>query len=173
MRALIVASESAPDAAATSALARALDADALDVLAMAREAAGAGPAAETAVALVAVEEALDENDIDDDDDDDGGRTAAVLVHGDGPAAPAAALVPVKLGIPAVRLGAGVRSGDRGSAEEIDRIVADRVCDLLLCADEGNRDVLLSEGLGERARVVGEWESDPGPAAREILALLAS
>jgi UDP-N-acetylglucosamine 2-epimerase len=99
------------------------------------------------------------------------RPAAVLVHGDGIAALAAALVASKLGMPMIRIGAGARSRDAGDQTEINRTVADRVCDLLLCADRAGLDTLRAEGLGERARVVGDPGADPGPATEAIVAWL--
>jgi UDP-N-acetylglucosamine 2-epimerase len=117
-------------------------------------------AARTAAAMTALEQPLGEL-----------APAAVLVPGDGPVAPAAALVAVKLGIPTVRLGAGARSGERHAAAEINRVVADRVCDLLLCADETAMENLRREGMEANARVVGDAEAAPEPAAHEILGWL--
>jgi UDP-N-acetylglucosamine 2-epimerase len=119
-------------------------------------------AARTAAAMSALEKPLGEL-----------APAAVLVQGDAPVAPAAALVAVKLGIPTIRLGAGVRTGERHAAAEINRVVADRACDLLLCADEGAMEHLRREGLDRAARLVGDPEADPEPAAREILGWLGS
>lgn len=99
------------------------------------------------------------------------RPDAVLVCGDGDAAPAAALVAVKLGVPQIRVGAGLRSGERGAADEINRAVADRVCDLLLCADEAALANLRREGLDAKARLVGEVGADPRAAAEVVYAWL--
>jgi UDP-N-acetylglucosamine 2-epimerase len=99
------------------------------------------------------------------------RPAAVLVHGDGVAALAAALLGSRLEMPLIRIGAGVRSGDADDPAEINRTVADRVCDLLLCEDRERLDTLGREGLGERARMVGDPAGDPGPATEAILAWL--
>lgn len=119
-----------------------------------------GGARGTAAAMTALEALLEELHPD-----------AVLVCGNGDAAPAAALVAVKLGIPQVRAGAGVRSGDRGEPDEINRTIADRVCDLLLCADEAAVENLRREGLAEKARVIGRIGDDPRAAADVVCAWL--
>jgi len=61
-------------------------------------------------------------------------------------------VAAKLDVPVVHLEAGLRSGDRSMPEEINRIVADHLADLLLttCADGDNN--LLREGV-EQERIV--------------------
>ncbi len=116
----------------------------------------------TAAAIVELEPLLDAS-----------RPAAVLVGGDGTAAMAAALVAVKLEMPLVRVGAGARSGDRRGDAELNRVVSDHVCDLLLCADEQAMERLRREGLGERARLVGDPAQEADPAAEEVLAWLAT
>ncbi len=157
MRMLVVAAGAAPDVAAVAALG---GGPTDEVVVVASPPAGEDGARESADAMRALESDLLEHD-----------TAGVVIWGDGPAAPAAALVAVKLGVPAVRLGAGVRSGERHAPDEINRVVADRVCDLLLCADDAAAERLRHEGLGERTRLVGDWETDPEPAASAILGWL--
>jgi UDP-N-acetylglucosamine 2-epimerase len=95
------------------------------------------------------------------------RPAAVLVCGEGNVAVAAALVAAKLEMHLIRLGAGVRSGERHDPGEVNRTVTDHVCDLLLCSDEGRLDNLRREGLGERAVLVGDVAADPEPAAEAV------
>ena len=101
------------------------------------------------------------------------RPAAVLVSGEGVAALSAALAAAKLDMPLIRLGAGVRSGERREAEEINRTIADRVCDLLLCVDGAELDNLRREGLAEGAELVADPALDPAPAADAVLAWLDS
>ncbi|HSJ17155.1 MAG TPA: UDP-N-acetylglucosamine 2-epimerase [Solirubrobacterales bacterium] len=93
--------------------------------------------------------------------------AAVVTVGDGNAALAAALVAAKLGLPAARAGAGVRSGDRRDADEINRVVADHVCDLLLCAGELELGNLAREGLADKAELVGGAQG-AGPATADAI-----
>jgi UDP-N-acetylglucosamine 2-epimerase len=131
-----------------------------EVMSVDPEAAREAGAHATAEAMTALEPTLSEKSV-----------RGVVIHGDGPAAPAAALVAVKLGVPAARLGAGVRSGERHSPEEINRVVTDRVCDLLLCGDDASLAALRREGLADRTKRVADWEADPEPAAGEILAWL--
>jgi UDP-N-acetylglucosamine 2-epimerase (non-hydrolysing) len=88
------------------------------------------------------------------------RPDAVVVPGDVNSTCAAALVAAKLHVPVVHLEAGLRSGDRAMPEEVNRIVADHLSDLLLttCAD-GDAN-LLREGIpSERIVDVGNTMID--------------
>src|SRR5215207_3077443 len=106
------------------------------------------------------------------------RFDAVLVAGDVNSTMAAALAAVKLGVAVVHLEAGLRSGDWTMPEEINRVVTDRVADLLLCPTYDARDTLLAEGLdADRIDVVGNTMIDslldllPPARAREPLGRL--
>jgi len=69
----------------------------------------------------------------------------LLVYGDVNSTVAAALVAAKMGIPIAHVEAGLRSGDRSMPEEINRIVTDRLANLLLTPSVDATEHLRSEG----------------------------
>lgn len=83
------------------------------------------------------------------------RPDLVLVVGDVNSTVACALVAAKLGIPVAHVEAGLRSFDWGMPEEINRVVTDRLSDLLFTTeDSGNRN-LAAEGVpADRVHFVG-------------------
>jgi UDP-N-acetylglucosamine 2-epimerase (non-hydrolysing) len=79
----------------------------------------------------------------------------VLVYGDVNSTVAAALVCAKLLIPVAHVEAGLRSFDRTMPEEVNRIVTDRLADLLFTPSEDGDENLLREGVArEKIRRVG-------------------
>lgn len=80
---------------------------------------------------------------------------SVLVVGDVNSTLACALVAAKKQVPVIHVEAGLRSFDRTMPEEINRILTDRISDLLFISERGARDNLLREGIRESAiRFVG-------------------
>ena len=83
------------------------------------------------------------------------RPDLVVVVGDVNSTMAASLVASKLLIPVAHVEAGLRSNDRTMPEEINRIVTDRLADLLLTPSADADDNLLAEGIArEKIHRVG-------------------
>lgn len=102
---------------------------------------------------------------------------AVVVQGDTNAALAGALAANARRIPLLHVEAGLRSHDRNMPEEHNRVLIDRIADVLCAATPENRANLLAEGVGDaRIAVTGNTvvEAVRGrlPGARERAALLA-
>lgn len=96
------------------------------------------------------------------------RPGVVLVQGDTNTVLAGALAAVKLHIPVGHVEAGLRSYDRQMPEEINRIVADHVGDLLFAPTETAAACLRREGIGPgKIFITGNTVVD---AVRENLAI---
>jgi UDP-N-acetylglucosamine 2-epimerase (non-hydrolysing) len=98
----------------------------------------------------------------------------VLVYGDVNSTVAAALVCSKLLVPVGHVEAGLRSFDRSMPEEINRVVTDRLADLLFTPSPDGDANLADEGIsGERVYRVGNVMIDSLvrllPAARKVQA----
>lgn len=76
------------------------------------------------------------------------RPDCVVVVGDVNSTMAAALSAVRLGLPCVHVEAGLRSFDRSMPEEINRLVTDRVADLLLTPSPDADENLVAEGIAK-------------------------
>ncbi|OGN98684.1 MAG: UDP-N-acetylglucosamine 2-epimerase [Chloroflexi bacterium RBG_13_51_52] len=77
------------------------------------------------------------------------KPAVVLVEGDTNSVLAGALAAAKLGIKVGHLEAGLRSYDRGMPEEINRVLADHLSDLLFAPTSKAKQILLGEGIDEK------------------------
>lgn len=76
---------------------------------------------------------------------DAERPDWVVVYGDVNSTMAAVIVATKLGVRTVHVEAGLRSGDRAMPEEINRLVTDRLADLLLTPSRDADEKLRAEG----------------------------
>lgn len=83
----------------------------------------------------------------------------LLVYGDTNSTLAGALTGAKMHVPVAHVEAGLRSFNRAMPEEINRIVADHVGDLLLVPNAQAAQQLASEGITRGVRVVGDLMVD--------------
>jgi UDP-N-acetylglucosamine 2-epimerase (non-hydrolysing) len=105
-------------------------------------------AAQTAAALTGIEQDLMEHPAD-----------LVLCAGDVNSTMAAALAGAKLRVPVAHLESGLRSRDWDMPEEVNRVVTDRVSDLLLCTSADAVENLEGEGITEGVELVGNTMID--------------
>ncbi|NQU26396.1 MAG: UDP-N-acetylglucosamine 2-epimerase (non-hydrolyzing) [Candidatus Nealsonbacteria bacterium] len=106
---------------------------------------------------------------------EGNRYDRVVVVGDVNSTMAATLAAVKLGVPVAHVEAGLRSFDRSMPEEINRMVTDSICDMLLVSEPAGLENLRREGHpDDRLHLVGNVMIDtlrrllPKAKARDTL-----
>ncbi len=80
---------------------------------------------------------------------------AILVYGDTNSTLAAAIVASKLCIKLIHIEAGLRSFNKTMPEEINRIVTDRLSDILFCSSNEGIDQLIKEGINYEIHNVGD------------------
>jgi UDP-N-acetylglucosamine 2-epimerase len=119
-------------------------------------AGGGSNTAQTARILAALEPVLAEL-----------HPAMVLVYGDTNSTLAGALAASQAGIPTGHVEAGMRSFDRAMPEEMNRVLTDHACDLLLCSTETAVANLERESAAGEVHLVGDVMADVSLAFRDI------
>lgn len=94
------------------------------------------------------------------------RPAWVLVYGDTNSTLAGALAAAKLHIPVAHVESGLRSFNRLMPEEINRVMADHLSELLLCPSQTAVDNLATEGITRGVHLVGDVMADALAMAAE-------
>ena len=94
------------------------------------------------------------------------RPEYLLTYGDTNSTLAGALAASKLSIPTIHVEAGLRSYNRAMPEEINRVVADHLAELLLCPSETAVQNLAKEGITRNVHQVGDVMLDAIYWARE-------
>jgi UDP-GlcNAc3NAcA epimerase len=97
------------------------------------------------------------------------RPDYLLIYGDTNSTLAGALAAAKLSIPVVHIEAGLRSFNRRMPEEVNRVVADHLSDLLLCPSGTAIRNLAAEGITRGVHLVGDVMLDVLNWARQRLA----
>jgi UDP-GlcNAc3NAcA epimerase len=90
-----------------------------------------------------------------------------LLYGDTNSTLAGALVAAKASLASAHIEAGLRSYRRGMPEEINRVVADHLSDLLFCPTDLAMENLRREGLGEKAVWTGDVMLDASLEYRQL------
>jgi len=83
----------------------------------------------------------------------------LLIYGDTNSTLAGALAASKLHVPVAHIEAGLRSYNRRMPEEINRVVADHLAQLLFCPSDSSAQNLAREGLTQGIHVVGDVMAD--------------
>src|SRR5437899_7005092 len=79
----------------------------------------------------------------------------LLIYGDTNSTLAGALAASKLSVPIAHIEAGLRSFNRRMPEEINRVVADHLSNLLLCPSDTAVSNLAAEGVSRNVHLVGD------------------
>jgi UDP-GlcNAc3NAcA epimerase len=97
------------------------------------------------------------------------RPDFLLIYGDTNSTLAGALAAAKLSVPVVHIEAGLRSFNRRMPEEVNRVVADHLSDLLLCPSATAVRNLAAEGITRGVHLVGDVMLDVLNWAQQRLA----